>query len=159
MNNKKSIYILLPAAILLWVYIGWQIYQQVKEPAPVESIFTPTLKRVEKKEKPIPFVLALNYKDPFLRSVNGKHSNSEELERKKGKSVKKNNRRRIAWPNLTYRGWIENHKKTIGLLQINNKQYLVDEGLEYNGILIEKLYQDSIRIKKDNEVKRIVKTK
>lgn len=155
MTNKKSIYVLLPAALLLWVYIGWQVYQQVKEPDLVEATFMPTIKRAEEKEKPLPFVLAFNYKDPFLRTVSKRHSTGEDLERKKGKPVV-NNRRRISWPNMTYRGWIENHKKTIGLLQINNKQHLVDEGQEYDGIYIEKLYQDSIRIKKDKEI-RIIK--
>lgn len=155
MTNKKAIYVLLPAALLLWVYIGWQIYQQVKEPEFVETPFIPTLKKETEKEKPSSFVLGLNYKDPFLKTLNGKQA-TRELEKKKDLKPSNVNRKRMPWPNMTYKGWIENHKKTIGILQINNKQHLVDEGYEYDGIYIEKLYQDSIRIRK-NEEEKIIK--
>ena len=154
MTNKKSIYVLLPAALLLWVYIGWQVYQQVKEPDFVEPTFTPAIKRAVEKEKPVPFILGLNYSDPFLRALVGAQMNTEQAEKSEA-NPRISNRRRMPWPNMTYKGWIENHKKTIGLLQINNKQYLVDEGQEYDGIFIEQLYQDSIKIRKNEEAKII----
>lgn len=154
MTNKKSIYVLLPAVLFLWVYIGWQIFQHVKEPDLVEAPFMPTIKKVVEKEETLQFKLALNYKDPFLKNIKAPHAPSEKIEKKEAK-LTTSNRRRMPWPNLTYRGWIENHKKTIGILQINNKQHLVDEGLEYGGIFIEKLFQDSIRIRKNEEEKVI----
>lgn len=157
MNNKRAIYILLPCVCILWAFIGFKVYNQVK---PSEQIVARSkykeLKFTDTKEKQ-KFNLGLNYTDPFLK--NKPVFEGADKKATKGKNKSKHKKARTwSWPGMTYRGCIQNHKKTVGLLQINSREYLVREGMDLNGFIITKIEQDSLMIEREGELKTIRKT-
>lgn len=156
MINKKSIYILLPIVLVLWGYIAWQIFQHIKVPDVVEIPFISTSKREIEKEELIPYVLNLNYKDPFFKVAGEGLAPEIDTNNDLELIVTDDNLIIEDWPYMIYNGWIESQKKTVGIFQIDNNQYLVCEGEEYNSIYIEKLYQDSIFVRKNGKC-RIIK--
>jgi hypothetical protein len=58
---------------------------------------------------------------------------------------------------MNYGGCIQNKNKMVGLLQLNAKHLLVQEGKTYEKFIIEKLYADSIVIKRETEKRTIRK--
>ena len=150
MNNKKAIYILLPCVFILWAFIAFKVYNHVKPTEVIaDKISYQEIKFDNKIEKET-FNLKLNYKDPFL---NVKWT-SAVTDKAKGEK-KKAKVRNWSWPDIVYRGCIINHKKTVGLLQISTRDYLVREGTDINGFLIQKIDQDSLRIEREGEFKTI----
>ncbi len=157
MNNKKAIFILLPCVCMLWAFIAFKVYNHVK---PTELIVNESkfkeLKFTNPSEKQ-KFDLGLNYTDPFLKNKPVFVGADKKATKGKGKS-KTTKARTWSWPGMTYRGCIQNHKKVVGLLQINSREYLVREGMDLNGFLITKIGQDSLKIEREGELKTIGKT-
>jgi len=145
MKGKKGIYILLPAVALLWGYIGYKIYNQVKTPE--QGIAEPVFKalKFEPKTSKQSFELNLRYADPFLKQTEKVQKEAD------GEISAKNKKRTWIWPQITYKGCIENHKKTVGMLRLNNKEYLVQNGMLIEKFTIKRIDRDSLIVEREGE--------
>lgn len=141
MKNKKSLYILLPLVIIIWGTLFWKIFVGSRSNAsqPPKAIIKEVKDEEVTKER---VELNLNYEDPFLKSF-AVGQPSPEVEKPKPKQ-KVN--RVVAWPMLEYHGLIKSHstEKTVGMLNINNKKYLVHNKEVVQGISVVAIFPDSI---------------
>ncbi|WP_321515383.1 hypothetical protein [Marinifilum fragile] len=151
MKGKRGLYILLPAVIVLWGYIGYKIYTQII--TPVQEIAEPQFKSIDfrsKSEKEV-FDLDLKYSDPFLKQVAGSKEKKEKNEASKSK------KRTWMWPQIVYKGCIENHKKTVGLLRFDNREYLVQKGMLVKEFQVKSVSKDSLVMEREGERRRFSK--
>ena len=151
MKSKKSIYILVPIALLVWGLIGFKVIKQTEQ-APNEIVIPQipdeTLSSNSDKLNET-YQLKLNYKDPFL----GKITKSRPSARRSNQNHKRSKRitnphEKKNWPDVEYGGRIRNQDsdKNIAILKINSQEQLVKELDELKGIIIKDIYKDSIRL-------------
>lgn len=153
MNNKKTKYVLLPLVLLLWGYIAYRIFEQVNPEIEIENSVRPRLNPMVESKAEDTYKLLLDYPDPFLKHIRIK---KEKAEKEKQQTIV-NRVYAWNWPNMNYGGCIQNKNKMVGLLQLNAKHLLVQEGKTYEKFIIEKLYADSIVIKRETEKRTIRK--
>lgn len=141
MKNKKSLYILLPLVIIIWGTLFWKVFmgsraKVMQQPKAITKAIT---SEEVKKER---IKLNLDYGDPFLRSIKGNQPISEPANVKPQLKVN----RVVAWPMLEYNGLIKSHstEKIVGMLNINNKKYLVRLEEVVQGISVVAIFPDSI---------------
>ena len=155
MNNKKTIYLLLPLVLLLWGYIIYRVVEQTNTEVEVAGAELPRLQPAAKAGDKKTFQLLLDYQDPFLKTISQNNLNPEAD--KAGKQAPKRRLHVWNWPNFTYNGCIQNHKKVVGILQINSKNLLVQEGKTYHEFNVYKLFPDSIIMERDGEKRTILR--
>ena len=65
----------------------------------------------------------------------------------------------IQWPQIFYYGYIKSKDKTeeLILIKVDNQLYKLRKNATVNGLLINKLYKDSIEVKYNNQSKKIYK--
>ena len=150
MKNKKSIYILLPAVVIIWGTLLWKIFQG-RDISHDLSVPT-TIKRENGSEEKARenIELSYNYKDPFLKtstkteSVNtGNNSQQEQPYYNTGNM----------WAEIEYSGIIKTNDKQnmTGLLNINGKKHLLRTGSEVDGIKVIYIHPDSIYLEFQRE--------
>lgn len=141
MKNRKSLYILLPLVIIIWGTIFWKIFMGSRSNV-LEVPKTITIEVKDEKATKEKIELSLNYEDPFLKSFAWNQFPPETVEPKAQPRVN----RVVAWPMLEYHGLIKSHstEKTVGMLNINNKKYLVQHKDVVQGILVVAIFPDSI---------------
>ncbi len=131
MKNKKNIYLLVPAVLLIWGIVGYKIYASLNSTNEVAIVdnnaieFKPeVIKDVEK------FSISANYRDPFL----GKLVNNT---KKTSNSVKKKVKPIVIFPEITYNGMVspkETDREALFLITINNKQQFLSVGKQIDGV-------------------------
>lgn len=161
MKNKKAIYILLPAVILIWGLVAYRIYSSVSDekniPITQSNIFA---------EKPAivndTFSIHNNYRDPFLDKTNlwqaQEIGNSNPV--KQTEVVKEVKQAEvIRWPVILFSGLVKNQKsnKQIVLMTINGTSHLMKQGEQIAGISLTKVYKDSVEVTYEKEKKVIKK--
>lgn len=147
-------YILLPLVLILWGYIIYRIMVQSGPEIELSDSELPRLQNNSKANEKQSFQLYLDYQDPFLKTAIQKNENPE------GEQVEHQVQRRLHtwnWPNFNYNGCIQNHKKVVGILQINSKNLLVQEGKVYEEFKVYQLFQDSIILEREGEKRTIIK--
>ena len=141
MKNKKSLYILLPLVIIIWGTLFWKIFMgsQSNVSQPTKAIIKEVKDEEVRKER---VVLSLNYEDPFLKSFAVGQPLPEVEKPKPQQQVN----RVVPWPMLEYHGLIKSHstEKIVGMLNINNKKYLVHHEEVVQGISVVAIFPDSI---------------
>ena len=153
MKNKKALYILIPAVVLVWGVIFYKIFTKVNNnqefTQPVQTVAKPDTTQSE----PLNYSIQANYRDPFLKEkVQIKEKNKEEEETKTKKS-RNNRRRRVVqrtrWPDVRYQGVIKNRKndRYVILIEINNKQHLFHQGDTIHEMCLEKFTKDTVHLK------------
>nr|WP_320120047.1 hypothetical protein [uncultured Marinifilum sp.] len=155
MNNKKTIYILLPLVLALWGYITYRIFEQVNPEVEISNSVLPPIQNNEKEIKSEAFKLIANYSDPFLKHLEQYNEFNEEEKQNANQNLNNNRIPAWNWPNMSYGGCIKNKNRMVGILQINSKNLLVQEGKSYDDFMVSKMYADSIVMKRD-EMKRTV---
>lgn len=141
MKNKKSLYILLPLVIIIWGSVFWKLFwgtqsNVLQQPKTIIN----EAKGIEMRKES--FELSLNYDDPFLRASGGnKPASKNEIP-----NLPQNVNRVVSWPKLEYHGLIKSHStdKTVGMLNLNGKKYLVHLEDEVQGIFVVAIFPDSI---------------
>ncbi len=110
-------------------------------------------------------------RDPFLGryTSSGKRRQKVTAQKTKQTGIGKTNNKTsrntknslVPWPKCSYHGYVRGVKSTseLVLIKINNKFYKVREGDMVDGMLIKKVFRDSIRIKRNKENKIIIKSK
>jgi hypothetical protein len=168
-KNKKATYLLIALVVFIWGTIVFKIIKHVGPSDIPEQAFQPVMKADSFFEKDSVYQLNLKYSDPFLK---GSYSKPVVVEQKQSRT-NTNIRRRIkpqetlkqkipvTWPGLGFSGNIINDKtgEQLGLLIIDNDSYLFRKGETRFGITLLELYNDSIKVEFEKEIKTIIKEK
>jgi hypothetical protein len=146
-KNKKSLYILLPLALIVWGTLFWKIFFSAgNDPVIVYKPTQQVKKNIEKKDS-VRRQLSYNYADPFLKN----QLVTPKVEAKK--TEKRSLNRVVRWPMVEFKGIVKSRrkKKTMGILQISNKKYLVRELELKDNILVFAITPDSIGLEYQND--------
>jgi len=152
-------YILVPLIIIIWGILFYRLYLLF---FPSETLVITQgeiiIANTNTSFKKDTFNLIDNYRDPFL----GKRETSVEKPEKLSLSVpvnigKKTNS--LQWPSVSYTGMVKKEKSILPLafIHINGNEHLVRQGDKIEGILLKKVYKDSIEVVFEKEKKVISK--
>ena len=134
MKNKKLLYILIPAVLLIWGLVIWNIISGLQLPDDDLQIASlPNYKTIDDSIQ-VDYSLKLNYSDPFLKGNYIKKTEPKEktvdkqINRRFSEQIKKPEpKKRVIWPQVEYFGLIEGNKK-VGLFQIEDKKAILKTG-------------------------------
>ena len=119
MKNKKNLYLLLPAVLLVWGLVGYQIFSTI-HPTKTSTPTTITLKKLQTPtQKTANFTINTNYRDPFL----GKKSPQKKAKKITKKTIQ--NTPTTPFPKIIYKGLVSrksgNHQ--VFLITIDGQHY------------------------------------
>lgn len=121
MKNKKNIYVLVPAVLLVWGLIGYRIFTGLDP-----DIAAVKKTRIMKDFKPSKLVvntnfeIQANYRDPFLGTLDTRMSNKvAPKKRVQQKEV-------VVFPEILYKGIFSpgDHSKSVFLISIDGEQQM-----------------------------------
>lgn len=121
MKKEQKTYLLIGIVIIVWGFVGFQIFNYVnpKEEVEQEVAFQ---KFVPQKQKEMESYEVHTYKrDPFL----GKIINQNQPKKRTGKRIVK---QEIMFPNLVYNGIVTNGNKNAFIITINGAQRAIRVG-------------------------------
>jgi hypothetical protein len=152
MAGSKSKNIILGVVVVaVWGAIAYKIVSYFNKSNVVEIPSTNVFKTAGIKVKKDKFTVDASYRDPFLNEIKEKKvkpdpNSFDALQRAK---------QQVKWPEIKYNGIIETSSKDkkVGLMQIDKKVYLINEGDSTAKITVIRMYKDSLRLKFSNEVK------
>lgn len=154
MKNKKLQYILVPLVILIWGLVFFKVIDHIREKNDADFAKSVSVKNIKKESVSDTFSIRADYRDPFKKYiVSAKSSSQESVIPKRIKQEV--NPAFIQWPDVSYGGLILNEKgkyKT-ALLKINNQDFLLKTGDSRNGIKIEAVFADSIKLSYSKQIK------
>ncbi len=161
MKNKKLIYVLLPAAVLIWGLILVKIILRIKRPEKNiqrhQSIIQPG---ADAKQKDTICLIA-DYRDPFLGDGNTQVNSSRKVVEPKDRAFKlrKDPVQSVQWPEIVYNGTITNNRddRHTGLVRLGDTDFLIHKGDLVKNILFVEIFPDSINVKYQGESKTIMK--
>jgi hypothetical protein len=159
MKNKKLLYILIPATLLLWGAIIYRIIGTVGNDESVNTMASSFVPMVDSLEVNDTFSIHPDYRDPFSGKSLKKVLPVSSENRVVAPKVPKINTPLVSvWPNVAYGGIIKNQKsnKQSVLVLINGQSNIMNVGDVNLGIQLLKVYGDSIEVKFNKE-KKIVK--
>ena len=153
-KKNKFQYILLPIAIAVWGYIIYKVFFYVER---VEhSSIKDRVGLVDPVEVEIPdtYILLNNYRDPFSSDIMLAEVDTATPEPSSNDTINpKNTMGRLSCdkkgcPEVTYKGCIMNSEKSIdkAFIQIGNSTYSVSVRDTVQGLQVEKLFTDSIKV-------------
>ena len=160
MNKKKLNYILLPLVLLIW---GWVIYTVVSgfsndNEGYVLQSSLPTVQMEEMTQDT--FVLLANYRDPFLKRTYTNYSsgssttnnNPKKQTNNKKAETEKPKKKPVDFSFIRYGGRVKNQKtgKHVGMLNVNGRDFLVNEGEMVGQVKLIQLLEDSIKVSYQN---------
>lgn len=161
MKNKKLLYVLIPAVLLLWGVIIYKIFNVVNGSKSEEVYKSSFIENSDDENLIDTFSIHPNYRDPFLGKIVKKSSPSENkvpninpnpIAQKKATPTS------TVWPTLVYSGLIKNQKsnKTLALVQINGQAHIMKIADIEAEVELTKIFRDSIEVKFQKE-KRFVR--
>jgi hypothetical protein len=157
MKNKKMLYLLIPATLIVWSLIIYKIISNLRpEEASVSqhrAISTPAIESTSDT-----FSIHPSYRDPFLGKIVAK-SGFSHGPAKTRIPVNPVVKAPLVWPAIVYGGIIKNQKlnKEMILLQIDGQDFMTKVGETTNGIKLFKVHRDSIEVHFSKEKKIIHK--
>ena len=146
MKNKKTIYILLPAALGIWGYVFYEFFSFVGSKEVVQAGNVAYSSMLPVKTAMDTFSIVADYRDPFLGKIaiasseNDKPKNIVKKIEKPTEPVK--------WPSIIYRGMIKNQKtnKQLYLVSIDKQDNMMKPGDFVADVELKKVYRDSIEV-------------
>ena len=148
MKSKKTTYLLLAAALIVWGIVLYKVLfpktaqKELRIPAPVAKNKTP-----DKKDS-----LWLNYRDPFLGNI--AISEKVSIEQKDFTAnvswEEKTDKKPVG--DLCYYGRITTHNQTYCLICIGNEHHQMEQGDIRDGFKLTHIYEDSVYFEKQGEV-------
>lgn len=152
MKNKKNIYLLVPAVLLIWGIVGYKIYATLNATNDVVMVDNNAIEFKPEEIKDIEkFSISANYRDPFL----GKLVNNS---KKISNPVKKKVKPIVIFPEITYNGMVspkETDREALFLITINNKQQFLSVGKQIDGVRMLKGNSREVTIAFQNNKKTI----
>jgi hypothetical protein len=152
MKNKKAVYALIFVVLLIWGIVFYRIFSYVQKSDETAATVSAPAQSNNHRPKNIPDIKA-DYRDPFLGSVPKKVAPASNIIRKE---IKKPT---APWPTVVYSGMIRSSGKAnvIAILQINGKEFLGKPGDTAGGIMIKKIYKDSVELVFNKEKRTFLK--
>lgn len=168
MQNKRLLYVLLPAVLLIWGIILYQIADVLNEDDATIYTFTPAPLPAYITQNSATVDLLLNYADPFLegygRNVRVKTAgNALSVAAPQPAASLPSSQpaepARPAWPDLIYSGTVSNPKvkKQLALLNVNSQSYILKEGDYVQSMHIKKVFPDSLQVRFDGELRWFIR--
>lgn len=161
MKNKKVLYLLIPASVLIWGNIVYKIYTSMYgEDAGAIVFESPKIVNSIEEELNDTFSIDPNYRDPFLGKTlknNSASENSTHPVVSTSESFTNKSNSKIQMPTIIYGGLIKNKKsnKQFALIQINGIGNVMKVSDKVGEITLMKIYRDSIQVKYNNQLKFI----
>lgn len=152
---------MLPIVFLVWGIVFYQLYLYFFSTPTYVTEKTEVEVNVDEIKKDT-FSIVANYRDPFLgeniRLTQPKTTNNQSSQPK----VQKNIAQKPIdnpWPTIEYKGMIKNNnsEKRVGIVGLNNKEYLVKEGEVLNGVKFMVISKELIQVSFQKEQKTISK--
>ncbi len=149
MNKQRKTYILLAAVVVIWSFVGFQFLGYLESDNEVLSNvdykkFVP--KEAKKKEL---YKVTTHARDPFL----GKYNRPKN----KVKFVPKKKKDSVAFPQIRYKGTINNNGKLLFIIAINGAQHIVKLNQTINELQVVSGNTKEVKIKCKGEVKTFSK--
>jgi hypothetical protein len=156
MKNRKMLYILVPAVILIWGAIAFSIFSHVhRSDSNIEQFNAPVFSKSSGKDSS-KYQLLANYRDPFNAGM--RNASEEEVNEQERLNKLQKINQQIIWPQIEFKGMIIHNKKWVGLLKINNANLIMQEGDEKLNLRLLKLYKDSVLLKFQKNTKVFTKS-
>lgn len=176
MKNKRLVFVLLPAALLVWGLIVFRVWSAVESDSAVAKIPLLPVRHVASAPKVVALPkLSLQYRDPFqsdgrtlvleapavtptLRSTTEK-SFTLPLPKPASSSTSANHAS-VVWPKIEYTGLIENQRqnKRVAMISLDGVGYLIKEGGMQGNIKVKRITTDSVQLKCLSELKTFRRT-
>jgi len=161
-KSKITVSILIIATAAIWGIVIFKIYNTVSSKSITKAVEY-TFESDSSQRQIDTFSLVLNYKDPFLKFANSYNTNLTTLHHsstiKEKKVVIQPIKNETPFPNFLFLGAVKNQKKNVSFVyvQINNEAKTMRIGDSYEGILLKKIFKDSIEVMYLNKLKVIKK--
>jgi len=169
MKNKKIMFLLVPAVVIVWGLIIYRIAEAVSEKE-TQTAANSVEQPVDRRTASLPdsVKLLVNYRDPFLTGS----VVSRPVERPMGTggavpttpasfapSVPAPPAKIVVWPAVQYLGMIQNStsKTKIAIVRINGKSHLLAEAAVAGQLTVQKITPDSVSVSFQGERKHIRK--
>jgi|SRR5690606_20822525 len=160
MNKPLLNKVLIVALIIIWALIGYKFLYgfSFRTETSQMQLHPPPSKTVSKKVAV--FELKLVDRDPFLGTYPLKSITSETNPIKPNPKTNMSNNK-PTWPQIAYYGYIQNEtsKFPLVMISVNNKLIRVKKGDEYEGMIIQNVFRDSVVVRKGNQNKVFLKNK
>ena len=132
MRNKKNIYFLLPAVIIVWGLLVYNIFNGLSPSSPqTQTIESLRQFKPETIAKADTFTIKVDYRDPFLGT----------FEKKRRKVTKRNNtpivkKVSIPFPSIVYKGIVspKGTNEKVFLISVNGQQHLFKRKMLFNEV-------------------------
>lgn len=168
MKSKKFRYLLVLLVIIVWSLIFYRIYNYVDDQKDFIPDYSEQKLPQDKLSMNDTFSIIANYRDPFLetgnyseRSINTVIQNNINNPIKIQNNNVSANNASLRWPSIVFGGIVVNKgsNKTVGLIKLNQIQYIVQVKQIIENIEVLKIYNDSIIVQLSSEIKTIKKSK
>lgn len=152
---------MLPIVFLVWGIVFYQLYLYFFSTPTYVTEKTEVIVNVDEIKKDT-FSIVANYRDPFLgeniRLTQPKTTNNQSSQPKVQKNIAPKPLDN-PWPTIEYKGMIKNNnsEKRVGIVGLNNKEYLVKEGEVLNGVKFMVISKELIQVSFQKEQKTISK--
>lgn len=152
---------MLPIVFLVWGIVFYQLYLYFFSTPTYVTEKTEVIVNVDEIKKDT-FSIVANYRDPFLgeniRLTQPKTTNNQSSQQKVQKNIAQKPLDN-PWPTIEYKGMIKNNnsEKRVGIVGLNNKEYLVKEGEVLNGVKFMVISKELIQVSFQKEQKTISK--
>lgn len=160
MKNKKLIYVLLPAVLVIWGIIFYRIFNAAGGDDNISSFSDTGAREAQVSSYADTFSIIGDYRDPFM----GKLAIAERPKpvmrtQPRAKEEKPQPPVKIAWPSIGYSGMIKNQKSAVQLamMQVNGQSYTLKAGQSAEGVQLVKIFRDSVEVIFQNEKRTIRK--
>jgi len=155
MKSKKVTYALILSVAAVWGIIFYRVFQSAADddeytlPAALPTVNYDALDDFTDKDT---FSLVLNYPDPFLKGNTFKNDVPSPVSVNQADSrpfiPAKPSPPVINWSSIQYSGYVTSPtgRQIVSILFINNKEYMLLDGQEAEGLKILKNVKDSVRV-------------
>ncbi|MBR8534939.1 hypothetical protein KDU71_05150 [Carboxylicivirga sediminis] len=149
MKNKKSLYILIPLAVVVWGTIFWKVFSGSGNNSTVEYQSNQVLSNKEISKDTIRRQLSYNYSDPFLKNQTKPSVEQPQEPKNEQRTIN----RVVRWPMVEFKGTVKSRRKnrTMAILQISSRKYLVRENELKDQVKVLAITPDSIGLEYQND--------
>ncbi len=160
MKNKKTAWILLPAVLSIWGFLGWKFYMAMNDSAPLKVSDNTLVVPEEDQVVPDTYQLLLDYPDPFLATSKPTPKKSSSINSQTPKQViPKTEPVAAVWPEIRYAGLVKSPKdgKMVGFLSVNGTSHFVKNQDVIGELQVLKIWNDSAKVGFGKEMRVIRK--
>ncbi len=145
MNNKKSIYFLLPIVVFIWAIVIYEFFGFSNPNNIISTTHEANIKPFKIKKKDT-FVIKINKRDPFLGKLIVEDTTYKKIKASSDKIVKV--KEEIIWPKVQYKGIVSDDKEKIKVYMviINGKSFLMHKSEEQSGVKLKEGDRETIYV-------------